>query len=308
MLEVGGQLGISEIAISGLRRVAGSIVWNFNPKNFRRRLKNKSIRMGQLFFGRWGFTLGAAVSQSEVIRLARLIKPVPYSSALIRVGGPKDGGYLVPDDLEGVVSCFSPGVATTASFELDLAGLGINSYLADFSVDGPPFQNPMFDFEKKFIGVESDDTMYVRLDDWVQSKHRVAGDLILQMDIEGAEWPILADVSQETLEKFRIIVIELHDLDQMMTSVSGSRVVESVFRKLRSRFWTVHLHPNNCCPPTRYQGLDIPPVMEVTLLRKDRLKGLKTGDQVQIPHPLDAKNVQAYKNVDLAAYWYANQI
>jgi hypothetical protein len=41
-------------------------------------------------------------------------------------------------------------------------------------------------------------------------------DLILQMDIEGAEWHVLLNVSRDTLRRFRIIVIELHDLERLM--------------------------------------------------------------------------------------------
>jgi hypothetical protein len=36
---------------------------------------------------------------------------------LIRLGADGDGGYLVPDDLEDVAACFSPGVDDRASFE-----------------------------------------------------------------------------------------------------------------------------------------------------------------------------------------------
>lgn len=299
-LEVLRKLGLSEVQISRIRSVADAMWGKMSPTA----LQAKTIRICQKILGRWNISVGAAVPRYEVLRLAKLMRPVRYPSGLIRLGGPADGGYLVPDDLRGIVSCFSPGVAEAASFELALARIGINSYLADFSVDGPPFQNPMFDFEKKFIGVESDDAMYIRLDEWMRSKNHLPGDLMLQMDIEGAEWPILADATKETLEQFRIIVIELHDLDQMMTSVTGSRIVESVFSKLRAGFWPVHLHPNNCCPPTRYQGIDIPPVLEVTFLRKDRFKNADESAEVQIPHPLDARNVGQYKNVDLPGYWY----
>lgn len=303
-LEVSRKLGLSEVQVSRARRVWGS-AWNkVYSVPWSKRLKKQAIRISQRCLGRWGVSVGAGVPRSEVIRLAKLIKPVPFPSGLIRLGDKTDGGYLVPDDLEGVVSCFSPGVAEAASFELALAELGINSYLADFSVDGPPIQNPMFDFEKRFIGIQSDDVKYLRLDEWVLNKNHVNGDLILQMDIEGAEWPILADIDQDTLAKFRVIVIELHDLDQMLTTVSGSRIVESVFSKLSASFWAVHLHPNNCCPPTQYQGLEIPPVLEVTFVRKDRIKDATNSIPVQIPHPLDAKNVGDYKNVDLPEYWY----
>jgi hypothetical protein len=235
-----------------------------------------------------------------------MMNPAAISHDLIRLGEPSDGGYLVPNDLEGIVSCFSPGVAEVASFELALADLGINSYMADYSVDGPPVENPMFDFYKKFLGVEDDGLMFIRLDEWVKNKSPMDGDLILQMDIEGAEWPILADVSQETLAKFRIIVLELHSLDQMLTTVSGNRLVEGVFRKLRTGFTPVHVHPNNCCPPTRYQGIEIPPVLEVTLLRNDRIDTSVEHMSLKIPHPLDANNVRSAKAVRLPEYWYVD--
>ncbi len=40
------------------------------------------------------------------------------------MGGENDGGYLVPDDLEGIEYCFSPGVSNIATFELDCLNRG----------------------------------------------------------------------------------------------------------------------------------------------------------------------------------------
>jgi hypothetical protein len=122
-LDVCRKLGLSEVQISRIRGVANAAWSKMTPKA----LKAKSIRVSQWVLGRWGILLGHAVPPSEVIRLARLLKPIPFPSGLIRLGGPSDGGYLVPDDLDGVVSCFSPGVGEAASFELALAGIGINS-------------------------------------------------------------------------------------------------------------------------------------------------------------------------------------
>jgi hypothetical protein len=66
-------------------------------------------------------TLGISVSRCVDVQLVRcLIKrlhPVTTDKKLVRIGGEGDGGYLVPDDLDGVMACFSPGVGATASFE-----------------------------------------------------------------------------------------------------------------------------------------------------------------------------------------------
>ena len=48
----------------------------------------------------------------------------------------------------------------------------------------------MVHFTKKFLGVTNND-LTITLDDWVDGNSPGDGDLILQMDVEGAEWPVL---------------------------------------------------------------------------------------------------------------------
>jgi hypothetical protein len=246
--------------------------------------------------------LGQNVRANAIKSVAELLRPVASSSELIRIGGTGDGGYLVPDDLLGISACFSPGIANNVSFEKELAGLGISSYMADHSVDGPPEDSEKFDFEKLYLNTESDGVMNIRLKDWVELKAKEPGDLILQMDIEGSEWEVLMDTPMETLSRFRLIVIEFHRLDQMLTSHTDFEVVKSVFTRLRQQFSPVHLHANNCFPALSYQGLSIPRVLEVTFLRNDRLTQTGTRYEPQIPHPLDEPNTP-YKEVVLTREW-----
>jgi hypothetical protein len=245
---------------------------------------------------------GQNVRAKDIKGIAEMLQPLASSSELIRIGGKGDGGYLVPDDLLGVSACFSPGIANNVSFEKQLAGLGITSYMADYSVDGPPESNARFDFERLYLATESDGVMNIRLEDWVSWKAKEEGDLILQMDIEGSEWEVLMDTSLETLSRFRLIVIELHRLDQMVTSPSDFEAVKSVLSKLRKQFSPVHLHANNCFPALGYQGLSIPRVLEVTFLRNDRLNKAGKRYEPQIPHPLDEPNTP-YKEVRLTSDW-----
>ena len=90
--------------------------------------------------------------KKKIAKFLESVKPVKTNHALVRIGGETDGGYLVPNDMENIGACFSPGVSTTADFEIDLAQRGVRSYLADYSVDRPPVHNPLFDFEKKYLG------------------------------------------------------------------------------------------------------------------------------------------------------------
>lgn len=228
------------------------------------------------------------------------LHPVNTGHALIRIGAPGDGGYLVPDDLDGIHDCFSPGVSTVADFELDLAKRGIRSFLIDYSVETAPVSHPLIQFERKFLGLTNDD-VYLRLDDWTAAMAPGGSDFILQMDIEGAEYDVLFDVSEQTLQKFRILIIEFHHLDKLM--IAGDfKLFDLVFRKLSKYFDVVHNHPNNCALPHRYGSFEIPPIMELTFLRKDR--AVQRTSARTFPHPLDHKNIEELDDFALPKCWY----
>ena len=105
----------------------------------------------------------------EVKQLLELLYPINCEKGLIRLGPEKDGGYLVPDDLDGIKACFSPGVSTVSGFEKDCANRNIKVFLADASVDAPTETDDLFDFISMFIGSMNND-IYLTLDKWVNSK------------------------------------------------------------------------------------------------------------------------------------------
>jgi len=227
--------------------------------------------------------------------------PVTTDKELTRIGGAGDGGYLVPDDLDGVAACFSPGVSLVATFEEAMVRRGIPCYLADASVSGAPFDHSLIHFDKKFLGVIDDDST-ITLDSMVRAYARPSGDLILQMDIEGAEWPVLLNVSDSVLGRFRIIVLELHSLQRLIDS-AGFDLMFPVLDRLLRQFNVVHLHPNNNSAwPLHVADLVIPRELEMTLLRRDR--GNRTGFAKQFPHPLDDKNIEQFPDFPLPAGWY----
>ena len=251
-------------------------------------------------FYRGNYHVSQATDPARLREFFAMVRPQTTDRELIRVGGPGDGGYLIPQDLSGVDVCFSPGVSTVADFERDLASRGIKCYLADFSVDAPPVANELFDFEKKFLGTRNDD-VFITLEDWVQRKAGVGNDHLLQMDIEGAEYPVILDSSRELLKRFRIIVIEFHGLDALFDA-AGFDLINLTFVKLLRDFELVHIHPNNIRSAIRHLEFEVPPIMEFTFLRKDRitLKQL-TG---QFPHHLDRRNVDSMADLVLPQCWY----
>jgi hypothetical protein len=240
----------------------------------------------------------------RLLNVVQALRPVKTKYPLIRVGGKNDGGYLVPDDLSGVTTCFSPGVDVTASFERDLLSRGIWSHLADGSVDGVPDDLSVLSFKKKFLGVVNDGE-YMTLEYWVKAKESViwpAGDLILQMDIEGAEYQTIIATPIDILRRFRIIVLEVHDVQAWFNNPIAWETMQDFFCKLLADFHVVHLHPNNNCPFIDADGFLMPTVFEMTLLRKDR--AIPEGFCDTFPHPLDQPNVLDKPDRPLPEGWY----
>jgi hypothetical protein len=231
----------------------------------------------------------------------KAVHPVTTNHRLIRIGGDADGGYLIPDDLAGIQNCFSPGVSDVADFELALAERGIRCLLADYSVNQPPVEHSKFHFEKKFLGIDNDE-IFTTLESWIERNNPDSSDMILQMDIEGAEYGVISDTSHATLGRFRILVIEFHELSTLLDR-QGYELINNSFRKLLRQFDIVHAHTNNYAKSSVYKTFEIPPVIEFTFLRKDRISTRQPT--TVFPHPLDHKNVPDRPDIVLPKCWYA---
>ncbi len=265
-------------------------------------MRRRTLRggIGRLVSG-FGLHAGRRTGAVAIRDLVRELRPIDAGIELVRVGPAGDGGYLVPDDLQGIRYVFSPGVSRESGFEAELAERGLPVFLADASVDGPAVAHPQFVFDKKFVGSLTNER-YMTLDDWHEAK--LPGDrseLLLQMDIEGGEYDTLLAVSPALLARFRILVIEFHWLAELWGEAFFA-VASPTFRKLLQTHTVVHIHPNNCCGSVTREGIEIPRIAEFTLLRNDRVR-MRTY-RTNFPHPLDRPNV-AKAPLDLPACWYS---
>lgn len=247
-----------------------------------------------------GIWLSKTTETNKIRDFFLMVAPVNTSYSLIRLGGNGDGGYLVPDDLEDIKVCFSPGVCATADFENDLTRMGIKCFLADYAVESAPIDNPLFNFEKKYLGPINSD-IFMTLESWVNLKSPEGSNFILQMDIEGAEYSVILDAPTKILEKFKVLVIEFHGLETLL-SKEGFKLIELTFIKILKTFEVVHIHPNNCCEPVECDGVLIPPVMEFTFLRRDRV--INKGACKNFPHSLDRVNDVLKHDFPLPSCWY----
>lgn len=168
-------------------------------------------------------------------------------------------------------------------------------------MDQPPLKHELFEFEKKYLGTTNNE-IFMTLENWVKLKAPSAKDAILQMDIEGAEYGVLFDTPLDVLAKFRILVIEFHGLDSLFNK-RGFQLIDLIFAKILKNFDVVHAHPNNCYSPLKCGEICIPPLMEFTFLRKDRIT--ETSDALSFPHKFDRPNVLKNEDFPLPKCWYA---
>jgi hypothetical protein len=264
----------------------------------RKRLKAAGVRLSAAL----GWHSAPLTPEAALRALLQALRPRDAGIELVRIGPDADGGYLVPDDLDGIRHVFSPGVSSESGFEAQLADRGMQVFLADYSVDGPAVNHSRFAFDKRFVGCVTNE-QYMTLDDWHAAKLGLSSDaeLLLQMDIEGAEYETLLAASPRLLGLFRIMVIEFHWLPQLWNEPFFA-LASRTFYKLLATHAVVHIHPNNCCGSVRSSGLEIPRIAEFTLLRRDRLRS--TAYRTTFPHPLDRPNV-AKAPLQLASCWYA---
>jgi hypothetical protein len=249
-----------------------------------------------------GAVIGGLTPRREILGLIERLRPLRPKKGLRRFGPENDGGYLMPDDLDGVGACISPGVSTESRFDLEIAERGIDVHLADASVEGPSVSHRRFHFTKKFLGAHSGGD-FVSIDDFCRPiRARDDRDFILQMDIEGAEYIVLPEMSDELLKSFRIIVIEIHNLESIF-AVFPFRIITMLFDKLLRHHHIVHLHPNNCCGVASRHGIQAPRVMEFTLYRKDRDEFEAFDGKIPEKHRLDGVNVVGKPELLLPDCW-----
>jgi hypothetical protein len=239
----------------------------------------------------------------ELESLLQKLAPLSTAKELIRLGPKGDGGYLAPNDLEGIEACFSPGVSSISGFEKDCAERGMEVFLADKSVERPAESHERFHFTRKFVGVATSDH-FMTLDDWVaMSLPGSLADLLLQMDIEGYEYETFLGASDGLMRRFRIIIAEFHSMDQFWNR-PFFQLASRAFEKILQTHSCVHIHPNNCRGSLKKWGLEIPQMAEFTFLRNDRI--VNPTPAAVFPNPLDGDNTDD-PPLPLPACWYGKR-
>ncbi len=218
---------------------------------------------------------------------------------LTRTGSPNDGGYIMLDDFHDGGIAYSFGIDHDVSWDMDMASRGYDIFMYDHTIDGLPEENQRFHFFREGIadGVTNDDRLKT-LEELIQKNHHQdKRNMILKMDVEGAEWGFIENVKPETLAQFEQILFEFHDV---VRTDSPERVL-SAFRKLNATHKLVHLHANNHQHYVSAGGKNFCNVIEASYVIRDKYR---TDDEYDVVLPLgiDNRNCVLFPEIELGRW------
>lgn len=241
-----------------------------------------------------------------------LLRPYDINRRKARFGSKGDGGYIYADQIDPSQPVLSFGVSGNCDLEWDLAERGHRIVMFDPSVEGPPKQHANFEFHK--IGVARQNNPagdYVSLSkalDIAGFKGRT--DVILKMDVEGAEFPSFAGAEQELLLHFDQIALEIHWLNNLFDATYRANF-DDCFSKINKYFTLFHVHGNNCTPLANVGGVKfnnghvvggaiVPQVLELSYIRSSKVTA--SSSRTLYPTRLDRPNHSRYPDHLLAFF------
>ena len=214
----------------------------------------------------------------ELLHIAKV-----NGSELVRVGRDNDGGYIMTDDFGSDDKiAYSFGICKDVSWDKDMASRGYDVFMYDHTIDRLPEENPRFHWSKLGIadGQTNDDRLKT-LDELIaRNHHEDKHDMILKMDVEGAEWGFFEQVSSETLSRFTQIVMEFHGVN----SPELKDRILAALRKINQTHQLVHIHGQNVGFYISVGGQTFCNQIEVSYVRRDKYS---LDDNYDVDLPLD---------------------
>jgi len=207
--------------------------------------------------------------EKVVNELLDLLAPCPSKSPLRLIGSQGDGGYFMTDfDIKQAQFLVSGGIETNNEFEYELAELGIEGLQIDNSIDYPPKVHKNLKFIRATLGLGENQSFSIDAYlDSVESKN-----ILLKLDIEGAELDVINGIKSHNLEKVHAAVIEFHDLDYLFLNSYRTKLLETLNHLKEAGLVPCFISPNNVTSAEIIGGILIPRNIEITFTRRNRVK------------------------------------
>lgn len=200
------------------------------------------------------------------------------------------------NDFQDSSIAYSFGIGTNILWDESIAERGINVYCYDHTIERLPRQNDKLHFNKIGISdVDNLDDCLMTMESILQKNvHQNKNNLILKMDVEGAEWKFINSVSLEILEQFSQITLELHGL----TNTQNCEQIIIALQKMNQTHQAVWIHANNAgIVETADFNIKIPYLLEITYVSKKKYQFEST--EYNCPLDIDEPNLNDRFDIEL---------
>ena len=164
----------------------------------------------------------------------------------------------------------------------------------DHTIEKLPFTNLKFHWKKiGLTGKKIINNNLKTLNELLEENgHINETNMILKMDIEGSEWNMFNEISEDILLKFKYILVEFHFRNEFIP------IYLNVFKKLNKAHQIFHLHCNNCCPMINFDTYPICSALEVSYIIKSNNTFIKNSDYFPVKN-IDFQNIPNQLDVNL---------
>ena len=234
----------------------------------------------------------------ELKKLLKICRLADYP--LIRIGEQhKDGGYIMANDFKPDGIAYSFGINDDISWDLNMSRYDYQVYMYDHTITKLPQTNEHFHyFNEGISGVDEESQPLKTLKHFINKNgHSKTKNMILKMDVEGAEWDFLETVDTKTLKQFDQIVLEMHNLVRPSCAASALKLL----KKLNKTHQLIHLHGNNSGYLLTVGDTVFPDVLEASYVNKDTYYTFD-DELVILPSPLDVPNDMGRADVPLGLW------
>jgi hypothetical protein len=222
----------------------------------------------------------------QVRAVLRLLEPrAAVGQHKVRLGNLGDGGYVSLDDFRSGDIALSLGISNDISWDLQVADRGLTIYQFDHTVDDPAPHDSRMTFQKKMIAAETTECSQSLHDLVVKfDRNEARPNILLKMDIEGAEWPVWESTPPAALARFSQILCEVHWLERLADAEYRARVYR-IFAELSNHYAVVHVHANICGGIANIGNVVFPNVLEISFANR-QMYDFEPTDEL-FPGPLD---------------------
>ncbi len=198
-----------------------------------------------------------------LLKVKRLVSDREY----IRIGRMNDGGYVMLDDFHAGMNAYSFGICDDVSWDKEMADrYEINIFMYDHTISKLPEYHKKFHYFKAGISGKDDFANQVFSMETLLKNNGDAENknLILKMDVEGAEYDFLENTSSAIINNFKQMVFELHNI----TKLENRDKIKKALEKLNETHQAVWVHGNNCNYAEYENDMIVPNTIEVLYLNK----------------------------------------